>query len=69
MLSSFLHEPKRKGNRGDRPLWWIASYRFVSDSIGEWGTARLAGEIFFPLANSRPDEYSNRRLAPSVDAR
>ena len=27
------------------------------------------GEICFPLANSRSDEYSNRRLAPSVDAR
>ncbi len=33
------------------------------------GNRRCAGEIFFPLANSRPDEYSNRRLAPSVDAR
>jgi hypothetical protein len=31
--------------------------------------AAAPGEIFFPLANSRPDEYSNRRLAPSVDAR
>ena len=39
MLSSFLHEPERKGNRGDRPSWWISSYRFVSDPIDEWRTA------------------------------
>jgi hypothetical protein len=37
MLSSFLHEPEGKGNRGDRPSWWISSYRFVSDPIGERG--------------------------------